>query len=175
MSNVVAARAARRAGVPYVVVPHGVYEPGIRRMLKPPQRLRARVERWVLEHAAAVHVFFESEGPIIRAIAPRTRSLIVVPLGFDVGDATWTGGGGYLAWIGRYEPTHKGLDVLIDAVARLEPSDRPRIELRGPDFNGGFGRTLEQIERLGLADRVHAEGPVSGPRRRRSWSGPTAT
>jgi glycosyltransferase involved in cell wall biosynthesis len=162
MSNVVAARAARRVGSPYVVVPHGVYEPGIRRMLKPPHRLREIVERSVLEQAAAIHVFFESERPIIRALVPRTPPLIVAPIGFDVGEERWRGGGGYLAWIGRYDPTHKGLDALVAAVARLEPHERPVVELRGPDFNGGYGRTRDQIERLGLGQWIHAEGPVYG-------------
>ena len=162
MSNVVAARAARRAGAPYVVVPHGVYEPGIRRMLKQPRRLRDVVERWVVEHAAAVHVFFDSERPLVRELAPHAPPLIVAPIGFTMGSDRWTGGGGYLAWLGRYEPTHKGLDVLIDAVAGIDPGERPTIELRGPDFNGGYGRTLDQIARLGLADWVHAEGPVAG-------------
>ena len=73
MSNVVASRAARRAGCPYVVVPHGVYEPGIRRMLKPPRRLRDAVERRVVERAAAIHVFFESEGPNVRHWRPMPR------------------------------------------------------------------------------------------------------
>jgi glycosyltransferase involved in cell wall biosynthesis len=162
MSNVVAARAAGRAGVPYVLTPHGVYEPGIRRMLKPPRLPRDLVERWVVEHAAATHIFFDSEQPLIRALAPHAPPLIVAPIGFTPGPERWTGGGGYLAWLGRYEPTHKGLDVLLDAVARLDPAERPTIELRGPDFNGGYGRTLQQIERLGLADWVHAEGPVGG-------------
>jgi glycosyltransferase involved in cell wall biosynthesis len=162
MSNVVAARAARRAGNPYVLTPHGVYEPGIRRMLKPPRRLRNVVERWVVEHAAAIHVFFDSEGPLIRELAPGAPPLIVAPIGFTMGSDRWTGGGGYLAWIGRYEPTHKGLDILIDAVAGLDPGERPTVELRGPDFNGGYGRTLDQIARLGLGEWIHAEGPVAG-------------
>ena len=162
MSNAVAALAARRAGCPYIIIPHGVYEPGIRKMLKPPYRLREIVERTILEHAAAIHVFFESEGPIIQRLAPRMPPLIVAPIGFDVGEARWTGGGGYLAWMGRYDPTHKGLDVLVGAVALLEPDERPVVELRGPDFNGGFARTREQIERLGLGKWIHAQGPVAG-------------
>lgn len=162
MSNAVAALAARRAGCPYIIIPHGVYEPGIRKMLKPPYRLREIVERTILEHAAAIHVFFESEGPIIQRLAPRIPPLVVAPIGFDVGEARWTGGGGYLAWMGRYDPTHKGLDVLVGAVALLEPDERPVVELRGPDFNGGFARTREQIERLGLGKWIHAQGPVAG-------------
>ncbi len=162
MSNAVAALAARRAGCPYIVVPHGVYEPGIRRMLKPPHRLREIVERTILEHAAAIHVFFDSEVPIIKHLVPRTPPLIVAPIGFDIGEERWTGGGGYLAWMGRYDPMHKGLDVLVGAVAAMKPNERPIIELRGPDFNGGYGRTREQIERLGLGQWIHALGPVAG-------------
>jgi glycosyltransferase involved in cell wall biosynthesis len=160
MSNVIAARAARRAGIPYVVVPHGVYEPGIRAMLKPPRRLRERVERRVLEKAAGVHVFFSSEEPLVRSIAPRAPDMIVAPNGFAPGAERWTGGGGYLAWIGRYDPPHKGLDLLVNAVASLDPAERPTIELRGPDYNGGYDRIRSQIDRLGVAEWVHAEGPV---------------
>jgi glycosyltransferase involved in cell wall biosynthesis len=162
MSNVIAARAARRVGCHYIVTPHGVYEPGIMRLLKRPYLPRKIVERWVLQRAAAIHNFFESEGPLIRAMAPRTPPLIVAPIGFDVGEERWTGGGGYLAWIGRYDPAHKGLDVLIEAIGRLDPAERPVVELRGRDFNGGFARTRDQIEALGLGRWVHAEGPVGG-------------
>ena len=48
-NNLVAAAAARRAGVPYVVMPHGVYEPAWMRYLKPPMWLRSRLERQMLE------------------------------------------------------------------------------------------------------------------------------
>ncbi len=162
MSNVVAARAARRVGCPYVLVPHGVYEPGIIATLKRPHAPRRMIERTVIQGAAAVHVFFASEVPLIRAMAPRTPPLIVAPIGFDLGSERWIGGGGYLAWIGRYDPIHKGLDTLIEAVAQLPPDERPTIELRGPDFNGGFPRTVDQIRRLGLDRWIHALGPIAG-------------
>jgi glycosyltransferase involved in cell wall biosynthesis len=162
LSNVIAARAARRVGCPYVLVPHGVYEPGIIATLKRPHGPRRIIERTVIQDAAAVHVFFASEGPLIRALARRAPPLIVAPIGFEPGDDRWMGGGGYLAWIGRYDPTHKGLDILIEAVARLPPDERPTVELRGPDFNGGFARTLGQIGRLGLDPWIHALGPIAG-------------
>lgn len=162
ISNVIAARAARRVGCPYIVVPHGVYEPGIRHMLKQPRLVREMVERRLLEGAAAVHVFFESETRLVRALAPRTRRVIVAPIGFDVGAETWSGGGGYLAWIGRYDPAHKGIDLLLGAMALLDPAERPRLELRGPDYRGGFEATLRIIDRFGLGPWVTADGPVGG-------------
>ena len=59
----------------------------------------------VIEGAAAVHVFFESEISDIQTLAPGAR-FFVLPTGFDVPDARWRGGGGYLGWIGRIDPTH---------------------------------------------------------------------
>jgi glycosyltransferase involved in cell wall biosynthesis len=162
VSNVIAARAARRVGCPYVLVPHGVYEPGIIATLKRPHAPRRIIERTVIQGAAAVHVFFASEAPLIRALAPKTPPLIVAPIGFEPGGDRWTGGGGYLAWIGRYDPIHKGLDILIQAVARLPPDERPTVELRGPDFNGGYARTVDLIGRLGLDQWIHALGPIAG-------------
>jgi glycosyltransferase involved in cell wall biosynthesis len=162
MSNAVAARAARRVGCPYIVIPHGVYESGIRATLRQPRFIREIFERPVLEHAAAIHIFFETEEPLVRAVTPKIPPTIVAPNGFEPTAERWTGGGGYLAWIGRYDPVHKGLDLLIGAVARLAPEERPIIELRGPDFNGGHRRTLDLIERHGVGRWVHATGPVSG-------------
>ena len=162
LSNLLAARAARRVGTRYVVVPHGAYEPGIRAMLKPPRRVREGAERYVLSGAAAVHVFFDSEVPLVRAVAPAVRSTIVAPIGFQPGPERWAGTGAYLAWIGRYDPNHKGLDALLGGLARLRPDERPRLKLRGPDYKGGYARTLALIERLGLRDVVEALGPVHG-------------
>lgn len=161
-SNLVAARAARRVGCPYIVVPHGVYEPGIRRMLKPPRRLRQLLERRLLERAAAVHVFFDSEIALVQSLAPNLRAAIVAPHGFEPGHDRWSGGGGYLAWIGRYDPPHKGLDILLRAMALLSPVERPRLELRGPDYNGGYQVTRELIDQLDLGAWVTADEPVLG-------------
>jgi glycosyltransferase involved in cell wall biosynthesis len=163
LSNLIAARAARRAGVPYIVVPHGAYEPGILDMLKPPRAGRDIVERNVLAGAAAIHVFFDTEIPLVRAIAPRISCAIVAPTGFIVGPERWRGGGGYLAWIGRYDPNHKGLDVLLEGLSLLDRDSRPRLELRGPDYKGGYARTLRLIDQFDLRDSVVAGGPVHGP------------
>ena len=65
LSNLAAARACRAEGLPYVVMPHGVYEPGITSTLKPPLGPRTRAERWVLERAeevAAVHAAYAGAG-----------------------------------------------------------------------------------------------------------------
>lgn len=160
LSNIVAAGVAQRAGVPYVLVPHGVYEPGIMAGLKL-QRLRFPVERRVLAGAARVHVFHHSEVPLVHAIAPTARPM-VSPTGMDLSTDTWQGGGGYLAWFGRIDVEHKGLDILVRAVASLPAGQRPRVQLRGYDFNGGLQVLRRLIAECGVEQDVELAGPVWG-------------
>lgn len=148
-ANFVAARAARTLSIPYVVMPHGVYERAWRSYLRGPVRLRERAEGALLERAAAVHLFFESEAADVRALAEGVR-MLVAPTGFNVPPAQWSSGGRYLAWIGRYDPYHKGLDLLAEAVALLPESRRPSIRLRGYDYRGGQIRLATRVNELGI-------------------------
>lgn len=161
-ANLVAARAARRIGVPYVVMPHGVYEAAWRPYLRGPVRARAFLERRLIEAAAAVHVFFESEAADVTSLAPRA-SILTAPTGFHVPPERWTGGGGYLAWVGRYDPYHKGLDILVDAIALLPQAERPMIRLRGYDYRGGRERLAQRIAEGGVARWVDVGETIDGP------------
>lgn len=160
-NNILAAAHARRARVPYIVMPHGVYEPAWMKYLKPPRWLRHQLERRVLEGAAAVHVFFDSEIADVRALAPKAN-FITVPTGFNLPPERWIGGGGYLGWVGRIDPLHKGLDVLIDAIARMTPADRPRVRICGYDYKGGSAVLQRQIADLDLSTWIRLEGAISG-------------
>jgi len=165
--NIVAAMSAARAGIPYILVPHGVYEPLWRQYLRPPRHVRAAVERRVLEQAAAVHLFFPSEAAAILSLAPAAR-IVVSPTGVDIPDGRWQGHGNYFAWIGRFDPTHKGLDILVDAVAEIPPDQRPAIRLRGYDYLGGLRRLTTLLSRRpGLERWIEVGGPISGHEKRR--------
>ena len=165
-SNVVAAEACRRARVPYVVMPHGVYEPGIVETLKRPAALRRQLEARVLARALAVHVYFDTEGELARAVAPTAR-VLVAPTGTELPAATWTGEGGYVAWFGRFEPRHKGLDLLVRAVGQLDPPDRPQVRLRGYDYQGGREEVRHLVQQLGLDDWVQVGEEVRGEEKER--------
>jgi glycosyltransferase involved in cell wall biosynthesis len=160
-SNVVAAFSAQRAGVPYVLVPHGCYDPRWFSSVRPPLRLRAPVEGFVLERALAVHLFHPTEKSEVRALAPEVRC-IVAPTGFRVPEQRWVGGGGYLAWFGRYHVEMKGLDLLLQALAEIPPETRPRLRMRGVDYGGGLAKVRQLAAELGLGDAVEVEGPIWG-------------
>jgi glycosyltransferase involved in cell wall biosynthesis len=162
-ANLYAARVARRKGVPYVVVPHGGYEPGAAARVRDPLRYRFRAERHLVRGATGIHVFFPTEVDVVGAFAPGARC-VVAPTGFErPAEPTWKGGGGYLAWLGRYDIAHKGLDLLLQGLARLPAPDRPRLELRGIDVKEGDRETVQRLAvGLGVASSVNAGGPVFG-------------
>jgi glycosyltransferase involved in cell wall biosynthesis len=165
-SNLIAAAAAHRAGIPYIVVPHGVYEHAWTAFLKGRRWLRASFERLLLERAAAVHLFFDSEADDARRLAPRA-TFFSVPTGFELPPDHWSGGGGYLAWVGRVDPIHKGLDALVGALAQLPPAQRPTLRICGYDYKGGMARLQQVVTRLSVGKWVHLEGRVAGAEKSR--------
>ena len=160
-SNLVAANGATRRDIPYLVVPHGAYEPSIRRRRRLLRRVWEVFEREMLANALAVHVFFDTEVENVREFAKYSRC-IVAPIGMDIPPESWCGGGGYFAWLGRYDIEHKGLDILFQALALLGEMERPRIVLHGRDHK----QTRAQVEDLarvyGLSSTIDVLGPISG-------------
>lgn len=162
--NVIAARQARRAGVPYLLEPRGAYDPHI--VARRPWLKRAwwvSLEREVTRGARAVHLFFPSELPHLAALDVTTPT-VIAPNGVDVPDApTWDGGsGGYVLWYGRFDLEHKGVDALVEAVARLAPDRRPQLRLHGPDRRGDRARVEQRVGELGIDDWVSVGNPVYG-------------
>jgi glycosyltransferase involved in cell wall biosynthesis len=151
-----AAAAGREGGVPYVLAPRGAYDPWIvRRRAAVKRAWWLAAERRLVAGAAAVHVFFPEQEAHARSLG-FTGPVVVAPNGITVpGDVVWDGGtGGYLLYLGRFDPEHKGLDLLLAALALLPPAERPPVRLVGPDWKGGRRRVADLVERLGLTGRV---------------------
>lgn len=147
--NVVAAQLARHLGVPYVVAPRGAYDPCIvsrRAIVKRAWWLAA--ERGLVERSRAVHLFFDVERPHLDALGYR-GAVLVAPNGVEPpAGVAWDGGSdGAVVWMGRFDPQHKGIDLLVRAIALISPSRRPQLRLHGPDRRGG----KDMIQRL-IAD-----------------------
>lgn len=163
LSNIVAGAIARLRGARIVLMPHGVYEEQIVANQRDILGIRARMERWLVRHADAVHVFYAGERAVVRRFEPSVGRFITVPNGTTaVADsAVWTGSGDYFLWIGRFDLFHKGIDNLIEFWSRL-PQPRPKLKLVGPDFQNGKAAALAMVNRLGLADSVEIRGRVTG-------------
>lgn len=162
--NVVAGRAARAAGVPYVICDRGAYDPLIRERRAATKRLWwLGVERRLVAGAAALHVFFETQVPYLRTLGWRGE-IVVAPNGVTVpAEQRWDGGsGGYLLFVGRFDPEHKGLDLLVRAIGAIPPDRRPDVRLHGPDWRGGKQHLAALVEELGLGRWVRLGPAVYG-------------
>jgi glycosyltransferase involved in cell wall biosynthesis len=157
-----AAAVCGRRQIPYLSMPHGGFAPRILDGLRQPVRPRLAAERRMLERAAAIHLFFDSEKREISRFDPAVSRYVVAPTGVEMPDRVWDGTGNYIAWLGRYAPEHKGLDILLDALAALPEAERPRMQMRGLDYKGGRAVVESMVQKAGLAGWVTIGGPVYG-------------
>ncbi len=156
-----AARAAQRAGVPYVVSPRGMLVPDLiaRRGRWRKRAWMLLAERRTLARAAALHATSDLEAAEAGRLGLRLPPVFVVPNGVEIppGDAT-APREPFLLFLGRVS-WKKGLDRLIPALVHC-----PGVELRiaGNDEEG----LRPELERLageaGVAGRVVFLGPVAG-------------
>lgn len=170
---------ARRAGVPYVVNPHGSLDPYLfrrRRWLKAVSELL--VEWPNLNHAAAIHYTSQEEAELTRPLGLRSPPLIV-PLGLPLEEydpvpkgSEWRlpvpEGSKVLLFFGRIN-FKKGLDLLVKAFAEIA-ARMPEVilVLAGPD-NEGYGTQVRQwLQEAGLDGRTLFTGMVLGEEKR-AW------
>lgn len=160
-STTAAARAARRAGVPYVVRPLGTLNQyGMtqrRRWLKAASM--AVLERRILQHAAAVHFTSEAEAAEARRLGIAWREAII-PLGSQAPPSAGAGpfqplkGSPCVLYLSRLDPK-KNLEGLLQACALLLP-DFPGLRL----LVAGGGAPAYQQELKSLARRLGLESQV---------------
>jgi glycosyltransferase involved in cell wall biosynthesis len=163
--NIRAATIARKMGVPYLLEPRGAYDPHIVRRRKFAKRIWwITNERQLVARARAIHIFFDEERPHLDALGYR-GALVRAPNGIEPpAGVRWDGGsGGFILWLGRFDPEHKGIDLLLRAVALIPPAERPTMRLYGPDFRGGktaVRRLIGELELepwVAICDAVHGQ------------------
>lgn len=167
--NARAAAAARKLGIPYFLEPRGAYDPAIVR--RRPLMKKAwwlGLEGPLVRNARAIHVFFDQERPHLGALGYR-GPVLVASNGVDAPPTDlWDGGsGGYILWLGRFDPEHKGLDILLDAMTRLPTDARPELRLHGPDWRDGKARVRHMLEERRLQKHVTLGSAAYGEEKRR--------
>ena len=168
-----AARAAERAGVPYLVAPRGML---VGDLLRRRGRLRKRlwielVERRTLVRAAAIHATSELEAEELARLGLPLPPAHVVPNGVDA--EPWEPAREcelapavraalarrpLLLFLGRIS-WKKGLDRLIAALAKVPGAT---LAIAGNDEEGYRAQLEQQASAAGVAARVVHLGPVRG-------------
>jgi len=177
--HIALARRCRQVGWPYIITAHGgmgYLAQGVKRPKKAFGNLI--YFRSYVKHAAAVHALCEREAKEIQALF-NVKNIITVPNGVDdyLLDA-WQklspanlGGFGQdtnlmLGFVGRIDVYHKGLDLLLKALAILK--SRPnrntcKLFVIGPFYTKQDEQSFRSaVESLGLKDDVKLFGPKNG-------------
>ncbi len=159
--GVAAARAARKAAVPYVISPRGMLVPElIRRKNRLVKSLWLRMfESRGFAGAAAIHFTSQLEWDDAKRVALPLPSPVVIPNGIDLEARPGVARDERtLLFLGRVN-WKKGLDQVIAALPRLAGV---RLVVAGNDEEGLTPRLSELASRLGVGDRVAFLGPVYG-------------
>ena len=167
---------ARRAGIPYCVTTHGMLAAAAERRRPWIKRLVARVERPFLDRAACLHALGEAERDDLRAYGT-SAPIFVAPNGVDAAalrpsPSSRDAGGLEFVFLGRLDGEQKGLDLLIEGLARSGLSEAT-LTLIGPDWRDGR-RTLEALaQQSGVGGRVRFAGPAFGSAKLAMLGGPS--
>jgi len=172
-----AARAARRAGVPYLLSPRGMLEKVLIE-----QKSRAFKTAWIalvekqnLRQAAAIHVTSAREAVELAALGFDLPPVVTVPNGVELAtEAEAAGpldrdiqaivdGGPYVLFLGRVN-WKKGLDRLIRAIPQMA-SDLT-VVIAGNDEEGLRPALQAQADQLQVGNRIVFTGPVDASQKR---------
>ncbi|HEY3728968.1 MAG TPA: glycosyltransferase [Solirubrobacteraceae bacterium] len=171
-------RAARRAGAPYIVSPHGALDPYLRRHGRGRKWLSTLLyQERLLRDAALIHVTTGAEAELIADVVPGVPR-VVVPCGIYVREfrdlpprqefrRRYLDGydGPVILFLGRIT-YKKGLDRLVRAFAHARHQGECRLVVVGPD-DEGLRRGLERLAvELGVARDIDFLGPLFGEDRR---------
>ncbi len=184
LQNAWAALLCRRHGKPYLVRPHGTLDPYIRSKkwwLKAPYY--HLIERWVLDHAAALHFTTEEEMRLTQDLGLKAPG-IVVPNGipdeaFIPGDPELflqkypqLRGRRIILFLSRLHEK-KGLDLLIPAFAQIANTlSDVDLVIAGPD--DGYEATAKRlVSGNGLESRCHFLGMLAGALKRAAFAAST--
>ena len=159
--GVAAARAARKASIPYVISPRGMLVPELIAAKSPfVKKTWLRLfERPGFAHASAIHFTSELEWEDAKRVGIPLPHPVVVPNGIDVEPRPDVRRDeNTLLFLGRIS-WKKGLDIAIQALARLPET---RLIIAGNDDENLTPRLRELAHAFGVADRVAYPGPIYG-------------
>lgn len=176
-TSVAAARAARRAHVPYIIEPHGLLNRWGMEMRRPLAKAISfrLVERPILERAAAV--LYSSQQEFLEARLLRmNHQPLVIPNPVEIAPDAMRRGSfrsanpelanrPLILFLSRLDPK-KGIDLLLSAFAQVRKNSPDAILLMGGNGDAGYVEGLKRsAAMLGCADAVRWLGFLGGDRK----------
>lgn len=159
-------RLLKRYGLPFVFTPHGAYNRVAMRRSKWMKKLYFKwFEKSLLQNASRIHCLGESEIQGLKQIWPSAKTQLL-PYGYETSGSEQTPSKlrnpiFTIGFIGRMDTYTKGLDLVIEALARLSANGllfRCWMVGDGP----GKAELEKEVSRLGLSANVQFWGSRFG-------------
>ena len=169
-TSIAAARAAKRAGVPYIIRPLGVLNDyGITQRRALLKRFSLRwVEGRILRQAAAVHFTLDAEREEAERLGIPFNS-VVIPLGIDAISLPPANPQAprYVLYLSRIDPK-KNIECLLDSWSRIHGTRSGwRLVIAGSGDIAYLSALRERASSLGLESSIKWAGQVAGDRKAR--------
>jgi glycosyltransferase involved in cell wall biosynthesis len=168
-----ASRFAHKENLPLIIAPRGMLEPWAINNSKWKKKLAWLLyQRRDLERATAFHATAHSEAESIRRLGFK-QPIAIIPNGIMLPELPEQRLGHQnpsvktALFLSRIHPK-KGLPILLDAWKKVAPPDW-RLVIAGNDDGGHVPKLVEQIDRLGLADRVEIVGALFGAEKEQAY------
>ena len=151
--------------IPYVIVPHGE----LTKQAQKKKRLKKAVANILLfnrfiQNASAIQCLSAKEEQNIRFKQKKIVATNGIFLPQNI-KATFSGDEVRFVYIGRLDAYHKGLDLLIEAVAiafeKLK-ENKAHIYVYGPDYKGRYAHLEELIARYKVGELITLQKEISG-------------
>jgi glycosyltransferase involved in cell wall biosynthesis len=173
--NALLAQWLRRQGIRYAISPHG----GLMKEVLRRNRIRkmaylALLGRAFCRGASLMHCVSEAEADAVRPYSGDVPA-IVASHGLEGTDLESLDrdalrrehpklkGKRIFGFLGRLDPAHKGLDLVVEACAQIRPSlSNSVVVLAGPDWKNRTLALRRRVTELGLHDSVLFVGPKMG-------------
>jgi glycosyltransferase involved in cell wall biosynthesis len=161
--------------IPYVITPHGGYAYG--RLVRAGHLVRlylCYIERPYIENAFFIHAVSYNDIEGLRFLDIQPKKIVLAPNGLDLSEVPKEIENGLLRkkyqipkskriflFLGRLDPNHKGLDLLLEGFARAHPQNAVLV-LAGPDWRGSLQHLRFLVQKLGIEKQVIFTGPIYG-------------
>ena len=176
-------------GLPLVIAPHGMLDPGALAISRQRKQLVWRLwERRALQAARCLHALCPAEAAAIRALLPQVP-IALIPNGVELPQASeapppaappWAGvipaGEPVLLFLGRFH-RKKGLEPLLSAwqaVALAAARHRFWLALVGYGDEGALAKRVAQAQGRGELQRLRVFGPMFGAEKAGALAAATA-
>lgn len=155
----------KKNNVPYIIVPHGCFTEGAQRK----KHLKKKIGNLLFFNkyiygAKSVQCLSESEFNATKLV----ENKFIATNGINLSDkkkTSFSKEGVKLLYIGRLDPFHKGLDLMLEAVKScldFLKIHNANISIYGPDIDGDYEKVKTLIYEKGVEDIVTLNGALYG-------------